>query len=160
VNTVVWSEQGRLMALAGFGNLPGEVSVWDIVDRVKLGHFTANSASFLKFSPCSRKLLTATVNPKLRVQNRYQVWSYTGVLLATTNHFDSELYDLEWLQVGKAYPPRGASPGRLIFDPEEFEKSKKEKKMFRPPGTVDLSELLQLQEERLKAAAIQAKEAK
>lgn len=77
-NLSVWSDQGRYLALVGFGNLNGEIDIWDVAERKKVGHCSSHSSSMLRFSPCARKFLTATVTPKLRMDNCYKVWSYTG----------------------------------------------------------------------------------
>ena len=66
------------MCLAGYGNLNGEMEVWDIQEQKKIGLCTSNSASFCLWSPDGRKILTAIVTPRLRVDNEFRIFSYSG----------------------------------------------------------------------------------
>lgn len=61
-----------------------------------------------------RKLITAILTPRLRVDNCYKVFSYTGVLLYKANFDHTELYEADWIKSNKYTPKdaRGLSPGR------------------------------------------------
>lgn len=102
------------MCLAGFGNLNGEMEIWDMQTRQRLGICKSNSASHCEWSPDDRKLLTAILTPRLRVDNCYKVFSYTGVLLHKADYQHTELYEAVWLKTTAftAKDARGLSPGR------------------------------------------------
>ncbi|MCO5599764.1 hypothetical protein L7F22_053871 [Adiantum nelumboides] len=105
-NFVAFNPQGRLFCLAGFGNLSGTVDVWD---REKLGRngiayennsaaklfsFDASNSSTFQWSPDGQFILTATLSPRLRVDNGVRIWHCTGQLV----HVDmiNELYQASW----------------------------------------------------------------
>ncbi len=33
-----WSPQGRFLMLGGFGNLKGEIEIWDVMNFTKIGN--------------------------------------------------------------------------------------------------------------------------
>lgn len=77
-NLVRISPKGRLILLAGFGNLAGYVEVWDRKTLTKLSEFKEDSAVYCSFSPNGSHILTATLAPRLRVDNRFRVRDYWG----------------------------------------------------------------------------------
>lgn len=113
-NEVIWGNLGRFVCLAGFGNLNGEMDIWDMQTRTRVGICKSNSASHCEWSPDDRKLLTAILTPRLRVDNCYKVFSYTGVLLHKANYDHTELYEAVWLKspAFSEKDARGLSPGR------------------------------------------------
>lgn len=46
-----------------------------------MGYCKSNSASYCQWSYDDRKILTAIVTPRLRVDNCFKVFSYTGTQL-------------------------------------------------------------------------------
>lgn len=77
-NLICWNPQGRFVCLAGYGNLSGDMEVWDIKESKKIGLCSSNSASYCLWSPDGRKMLTAIVTPRLRVDNDFKIFSYSG----------------------------------------------------------------------------------
>jgi hypothetical protein len=77
--------------------------------------------------------LTAIITPRLRVDNCYKIFSYTGTLLHTFDLKHTELYEAVWRNTeDELFKARkGVSPGRKIPD---FTKKEQEKKFFRPMG--------------------------
>jgi len=43
-NTIKWSPLERFIVLAGFGNLPGEMDIWDVVTLKHVGACKSNTA--------------------------------------------------------------------------------------------------------------------
>merc|ERR1740124_1934074 len=80
-NTISWSPHARFLAIAGFGNLSGELSFWDRKTLKCLGTVEAHMTVSYEWSPDSRHFLTAILFPRLRVDNGYRVWSCNGSLL-------------------------------------------------------------------------------
>ncbi|KAF9232046.1 eukaryotic translation initiation factor eIF2A-domain-containing protein [Melanogaster broomeanus] len=93
-NTISFNPQGRLLFLAGFGNLAGKVDVFDRRTLVKITTIEAPNTSYCSWSPDGRYLLTATLSPRLRVDNGIKVWHATGPLV----HVQAieELYQASW----------------------------------------------------------------
>lgn len=95
-NLISFNPQGRLFCMAGFGNLNGTVDVWDRqnLSKGKLFTFDASNSSVLEWSPCGQFLLTATLSPRLRVENGVKIWHCTGQLIHVD--FIDELYQAGW----------------------------------------------------------------
>jgi translation initiation factor 2A len=93
-NFISYNPQGRLMALAGFGNLSGKIDVFDRRTFSKVCTIDAPNTSYCSWSPDGRFLLTATLSPRLRVDNGIKLWHCSGPLV----HIQSveELYQAQW----------------------------------------------------------------
>eukprot|EP00164_Ancoracysta_twista_P005641 GFYU01007734.1.p1 GENE.GFYU01007734.1~~GFYU01007734.1.p1 ORF type:complete len:595 (-),score=188.43 GFYU01007734.1:275-2059(-) len=108
-NTIRWAPHSRFLLIGGFGNLQGDVDLWDRNKLKKLGNMKADCAVSYEWSPCSRYLLTATLFPRLRVDNSFTVWTYYGEKLFTESY--KELYEVAWKPVlPDTYPDRPQSP--------------------------------------------------
>ncbi|KAE8231294.1 hypothetical protein CF326_g3693 [Tilletia indica] len=95
-NFVAFNPQGRLFCIAGFGNLAGTVDIWDRENLAAGKAFTmdASNSSVCQWSPDGHFLLTATLSPRLRVDNGVKIWHCSGSLV----HVDpiEELYQAGW----------------------------------------------------------------
>lgn len=109
-NFISFNPQARLVALAGFGNLAGKIDIFDRRTLNKVCSINAPNTSHCEWSPDGRNLLTATLSPRLRVDNGIKVWHCTGPLLHV--HMVDELY-----QVIASFPGRlfDNSDMRFIF---------------------------------------------
>lgn len=156
-NFVAFSPQGRFFALAGFGNLSGVVDIWD---REKLGHngstleanskgklfsFDGSNSSLFQWSPDGQFILTATLSPRLRVDNGVRIWHCTGNLIHV--EMINDLYQASWRPMLpeialQKYPfpaaiPSAPTPSAAAESAIEANKAKAEKKAmgaYRPPG--------------------------
>ena len=55
-NFIAWNPQGRFLCLAGFGNLNGDMEIWDIPMTKKIGVCCSSSAAYCQWSPDGRKV--------------------------------------------------------------------------------------------------------
>lgn len=101
-NHVRYSPSGNLICFGGFGNLPGYVEIWTRSGTMlrRVGSLQAPSSSICEWAPSGHCLVTATVTPRLRVDNGYKIWSWTGQLLEHKQF--SELYQVAWRPVSPA----------------------------------------------------------
>ncbi|RHZ55361.1 hypothetical protein Glove_416g7 [Diversispora epigaea] len=80
----------------------------DVWDRKTLGKITtieAPNSSETCWSPDGRYIITATLSPRLRVDNGFKIWHYTGALVHTTNV--QELLQVQWRPANvELYPMR------------------------------------------------------
>ena len=107
-NTILFSPQGRFVLVAGFGNLAGQIDIYDLEkDHQKLCTIEASNASICEWSPDGQQILTATTSPRLRVDNGIRIWHVSGQLLY--NQDLQELYHVNWR------PQVGTAP--LVVDP-------------------------------------------
>lgn len=108
-NFVKYNPQGRTICIAGFGNLNGTVDLWDRKSLRKINTFAASNASHCEWSPCGRFLLTATLTPRLRVDNGFKIWHHTGTLIYEESV--DELYQINYRpEPASRYPMRSTSP--------------------------------------------------
>ncbi|KAH9857459.1 translation initiation factor eIF-2A [Lenzites betulinus] len=106
-NFISFNPQGRLIAIAGFGNLAGKVDIYDRRTLTKVTTIDASNTSHCEWSPDGRFLLTATLSPRLRVDNGIKIWHCTGPLVHVQPI--EELYQTSWrptlVDVLPAFPP-------------------------------------------------------
>ena len=94
-NTILFSPHGRFVLVAGFGNLAGQMDVYDLgKDYQKICTIQASNASVCQWSPDGIHILTATTSPRLRVDNGVRIWHIGGGLMY--NEELQELYNVMW----------------------------------------------------------------
>ena len=94
-NTISFSPTGRFVLVAGFGNLAGQMDIYDLEkDHQKLCTIQGSNAIVCDWSPDGKYILTATTSPRLRVDNGVRIWHVGGGLLY--NKDLSELYHVAW----------------------------------------------------------------
>ena len=94
-NTILFSPHGRFVLVAGFGNLAGQMDIYDMEkDYNKISTIEASNASVCQWSPDGKHILTATTSPRLRVDNRVRIWHIGGGLMY--NEDLQELYHVIW----------------------------------------------------------------
>jgi len=103
-NTVLFSPHGRFVLVAGFGNLAGQMDIYDLEkDFAKICTIEASNASVCEWSPDGQHILTATLSPRLRVDNGIRIWHAGGPLVY--NEDMNELYHVCWRpQPTSVYP--------------------------------------------------------
>ncbi|KAL9631152.1 MAG: hypothetical protein Q9164_006041 [Protoblastenia rupestris] len=94
-NTILFSPHGRHVLIAGFGNLAGQMDVYDLKkNNTKICTIEASNASVCEWSPDGKHILTATTSPRLRVDNGVRIWHISGGLMY--NEDLQELYHVTW----------------------------------------------------------------
>ena len=94
-NTILFSPHGRFVLVAGFGNLAGQMDIYDMEkDYQKICTIEASNASVCEWSPDGKHILTATTSPRLRVDNGVRIWHVGGGLMYNVELH--ELYHVTW----------------------------------------------------------------
>ncbi|KXL49910.1 hypothetical protein M433DRAFT_57292 [Acidomyces richmondensis BFW] len=94
-NTILFSPHGRFVIVAGFGNLAGQMDIYDLEKNYeKVSTIEASNASICEWSPDGKHILTATTSPRLRVDNGIRIWHVGGGLMY--NEDMHELYHVVW----------------------------------------------------------------
>lgn len=98
-NNCQYNQSGDLLLLSGFGNLAGNMEFWHpdakrLVCRMKV----ANTTQCL-WAPGGQHVVTATTSPRLRIDNGWRVWHYTGSCVAERMNPTAadELWEVMWL---------------------------------------------------------------
>jgi translation initiation factor 2A len=147
-NYVSFNPHGRLIALGGFGNLAGQISIFDRRTLQKVSIISAAHTSYCSWSPDGRFLLTATLSPRLRVDNGIKIWHCSGPLMHV--QLTDELFQVEWRPslvedvppFGSTIPPAPTpceSVQRLLGAVAESSSNAKPAGAYRPPGARGLA---------------------
>ncbi|GFE54162.1 eukaryotic translation initiation factor [Babesia ovis] len=126
-NTIRRDPFDRFILVGGFGNLNGEIDIWDLKNRCKIAQTKSDCAVFCDFAPDGRYFVTATTVPRMRVNNCFKVFSYSGKLVSQID-FD-ELYHVYLCAPGRVFTERDPSPGACTVQPTV------KKSVYRPPGS-------------------------
>ena len=104
-NTIIFSPTGRFVIVAGFGNLAGQMDIYDLEkDYKKVCTIEGGSPSVCEWSPDGKFILTATTSPRLRVDNGVRLWHVGGGIVY--NEDMVELYHVTWRpQALDSFPP-------------------------------------------------------
>ncbi|XP_078693161.1 eukaryotic translation initiation factor 2A-like [Branchiostoma floridae x Branchiostoma belcheri] len=132
-NLCAYNPQGNILALAGFGNLRGNIEVWDRRNLQKIALVQAPDTTYFAWSPNGSHFVTATTSPRLRVGNGYKIWHYTGHQLDEKGlGMNDELWEVAW----QTYQPSVFPETRLSYQPAKAAAQQQEAKpaVYRPPG--------------------------
>lgn len=80
-NMAIYNPQGNIVLLGGFGNLRGNIEMWDVKDKKRAAQFEAADSTDARWAPDGQHLVTSTCAPRLRQGNGYRIWHYTSTLL-------------------------------------------------------------------------------
>ena len=70
-NVAYFNPQGNILCLAGFGNLHGNMELWDLKGKKLISNPNASDSTYFEWCPDGEHMLTATTAPRLRVNNGY-----------------------------------------------------------------------------------------
>lgn len=122
LNTIRWDPFGQLFILAGFGNLAGDIEVWARVRMQVIGRFTSPMTVACEWCPDGLHILTATLTPRMRVDNGWKIWHHRGRIVSSEME-EGELWEALWKPETRRKP---------VIDTEiQVEEAKKS--TYRPP---------------------------
>ncbi|KAK9463803.1 eukaryotic translation initiation factor eIF2A-domain-containing protein [Lipomyces oligophaga] len=115
-NTVRYSNHGRYLLLAGFGNLQGECDIYDCVNNFKkIVTIDGSNSSVCEWSPDGRYILLATTSPRMRVDNGVKIFHISGKLVFVK--LMNELFSVSWRpESPETYPLRSNSPEPIVHE--------------------------------------------
>lgn len=109
-NTIKYQPQGRAVLIGGFGNMGGDLQVWDPAKCKPLSPvWNTPVATAVEWAPDGRTILAATTRPRLMVDNGLRLWSLRGELLSLSP--EEALFHASWRPApAGAFPDRPVSP--------------------------------------------------
>ncbi|TPX18140.1 uncharacterized protein E0L32_002649 [Thyridium curvatum] len=140
-NTIIFSPTGRFVLVAGFGNLAGQIDVYDLEkDYKKICTIESGNPSVCQWSPDSRYIMTATTSPRLRVDNGVKLWHVGGGIMY--NEDMVELYNVLWRPIPADQINSQADPMHPVPTPHSsalaylgtIKTPSKPAGAYRPPG--------------------------
>ncbi len=108
-NYISFNPQSRLVLLGGFGNL--KIDIYNQRSLTKISTIDASNASQCERSPDGKFILTATLSPRLHVDNGIKIWYLLGQLLHVQDC--EELFQASWHPT----PVNAASPFPSVIPP-------------------------------------------
>lgn len=101
-NSIYYNPHGNVLLLGGFGNLRGNIELWDTNSKKQIGTCDAPDSTFLQWAPDGIHFITATTAPRLRIGNGYKIWHYSASLLFEKPWPQKEeLYEVSWKNYAK-----------------------------------------------------------
>jgi len=134
-NTIRWNTFGRLL-LGGFGQLAGDVDFWDKTGKKKLGSLRMECIVVSAWAPDGRHLMGATTAPRMRVDNKIEIYDYCGNRQGVIPFEELNLASWRPLPRGK-FQDRPPSPGRQAPSASSAKAAGGKpaaKHAYRPPG--------------------------
>ncbi|XP_076055615.1 eukaryotic translation initiation factor 2A isoform X2 [Oratosquilla oratoria] len=132
-NTVLINPVGNIALIGGFGNISARFEMWDISSRKMIVGQECPDTTHLVWSPCGKYLLTSTCAPRLRVNNNYRVWHYSGALMhEMLVEEGSELHEAVWVPDAEANVPFEVSTKAVQGIESQVKTASKEK--YIPPS--------------------------
>ncbi|CRG95885.1 eukaryotic translation initiation factor eIF2A, putative [Plasmodium gallinaceum] len=98
-NTLKLNCNEKLLLTGGFGNLSGDISIWNTVSKKEITKTKSSCAVICEFFNDGKHFLTATTNPRLRVDNNLKIYKYNGIIVSRINF--EELYNVIILPFNK-----------------------------------------------------------
>jgi translation initiation factor 2A len=96
VSTIRISPDSKILCMAGFGNLNGDIEIYRLSDFKLIGKTKLYCGVTLNWSSDSKFLLGAVLSPRVRVDNEYKIFSYNGEDVSGEK-FNGEIYECEWV---------------------------------------------------------------
>ncbi|KAJ3126807.1 hypothetical protein HK098_007101 [Nowakowskiella sp. JEL0407] len=101
-NSIRWSKDGRNILVGGFGNLSGELDIFEISVNgagssggiKKVATVNAENSSFCEWDPYTDFFMTAIMYKRLKVDNGIKIWHKSGILVECIQV--KELFEVGW----------------------------------------------------------------
>ncbi|XP_068960849.1 eukaryotic translation initiation factor 2A [Petaurus breviceps papuanus] len=133
-NAAYYSPHGHILVLAGFGNLRGQMEVWDVKNYKLISKPVASDSTYFAWCPDGEHIVTATCAPRLRVSNGYKIWHYTGSVLHKYDvPSNAEIWQVSWQPfLDGVFPAKAVTYQAVPSEVPEVES--KVAKAYRPPA--------------------------
>ncbi|PIO72995.1 eukaryotic translation initiation factor eIF2A [Teladorsagia circumcincta] len=81
-NDVFYNAFGNILLTCGFGNLgKGKMEFWDAEKKKLIVSIEVPNTTLFEWAPDGQHFVTATTTPRLRIDNGFRMWHYSGKLV-------------------------------------------------------------------------------
>ncbi|KMZ78470.1 hypothetical protein PVIIG_01247 [Plasmodium vivax India VII] len=98
-NTLKLNGSEKLLLTGGFGNLSGDITLWNTSTKKEVTKTKSSCAVVCEFFNDGKHFLTATTHPRLRVDNHLKIFTHNGFIVSRINF--EELYNVIILPLNK-----------------------------------------------------------
>ncbi|KAK2195728.1 bifunctional Translation initiation factor 2A/Translation initiation factor [Babesia duncani] len=113
--------------MAGFGNLSGDIDIWDFKTKTKIAMCKSSCSVTCDFAPDGRYFVTATTVPRMRVDCGFSIYSYSGKRVARIDY--DVLYHVHIKAPKAIFKERDPSPHVCIMPQQQSSA------IYKPPGS-------------------------
>jgi translation initiation factor 2A len=82
--------------IGGFGNLAGEVDLWDLASHIEIGKTKAYCTVGVEWAPNGKFILSSVLYERVKVDNEIRIYLANGQLLCNLSFKDTELHSAYW----------------------------------------------------------------
>ncbi|ANQ06379.1 Uncharacterized protein PCOAH_00007550 [Plasmodium coatneyi] len=140
-NTLRLNCSEKLLLTGGFGNLSGDITLWNTSTKKEVTKTKASCAVLCEFFNDGKHFLTATTHPRLRVDNHLKIFTHDGFIVSRINF--EELYNVTILPFNKInFCESDASLGiymensnKQLYIHKQLGIDSKKTGVYRAPGT-------------------------
>lgn len=132
-NTIRIDPFSNAALIGGFGNLAGELDVWDLSKHIEIAKTKSNCTVGIEWAPDGKHFMSAVLHERVKVENEVRIFLANGQLLQTIDYHQHELNEVHW----QPYAPNTLSRPNLRslgLALEEKKEDAKPKRLYRPPG--------------------------
>uniref|UniRef100_A0A0N5AT36 Eukaryotic translation initiation factor 2A n=1 Tax=Syphacia muris TaxID=451379 RepID=A0A0N5AT36_9BILA len=97
-NEIHYNRFGNILLVCGFGNIAsGRMQFWNVDERKEIVQIDVPNTTLFEWAPDGQHFLTATTTPRLRIDNGYRIWHYSGRLIQECKYNSpDELWQVQW----------------------------------------------------------------
>ncbi|EKX73721.1 Eukaryotic translation initiation factor eIF2A family member protein [Theileria equi strain WA] len=129
-NTIKRDPFDRLALMGGFGNLRGDIDIWDLKTKKIIAQSKSDCSVTCEFSPDGRYFVTATTVPRMRVDCCFKIFSYSGRSVTRVDF--EELHNVYVKSPNFVFAERDPSPHVRITESTSTSSAP----LYRPPGAL------------------------
>ncbi|KHN84560.1 Eukaryotic translation initiation factor 2A [Toxocara canis] len=102
-NDVFYNRFGNILLVCGFGNIAaGKMEFWNVDEHKEIIRIEVPNTTHLEWAPDGQHLMTATTTPRLRMDNGYRIWHYSGRLIYENLYeYPTELWQVQWRPISE-----------------------------------------------------------
>ncbi|KAK6033730.1 eukaryotic translation initiation factor eIF2A [Ostertagia ostertagi] len=98
-NDCFYNAFGNILLTCGFGNLgKGKMEFWDAEKKKLIVSIEVPNTTLFEWAPDGQHFVTATTTPRLRIDNGFRIWHYSGKLVKEVKYDSSneELWEVKF----------------------------------------------------------------